>query len=120
MSKGNPTKPKKMADSYSVTEVGTLLEALDKKFDTLAEGQSGLDTRMERLEVTVHGNSRRLDTIELRINVLNGKASRLEDAVSKLSKDLRDTRTELGETRSELKEEIRGIGNRLTAAESGA
>ncbi len=120
MKRGKPAKDNKSA--YSVTEVGALLESMDKKIDMIAEGHAGLDAKMDSLEVAVHGNSRRLDTVELSNSVLNGKVSRLEDAVSKLSKDLKDTRTELkteiAGVKTELKADIRDLGNRLTGAQS--
>ena len=107
--KSKPAKAK--LNGYTVTEVGTLLESLDKKISFIAEGHSTLDTRMEKLEVAVHGNSRRIDSLKLGMTVLDGKATRLEDAVSKLSKDLKDTRTD-------LKAEIHELGNRLTGVEA--
>ena len=127
MTKERPNKEKETRKSppYSVTEVGTLLESMDKKIDQIAEGHVGLNQGLEKLEIAVHGNSRRLDHLELGFSVLNGKTTRLEDAVSLLSKDLKGTRTELGETRKELEEtrkelgtKIDDLGNRLTAVES--
>ena len=131
MKRGKPAKDNKSA--YSMTEVGALLESMDKKIDMIADGHAGLDAKMDSLEVAVHGNSRRLDTVELSNSVLNGKVSRLEDAVSKLSKDLKGTRTELkteieevknelkaeiAGVKTELKADIRDLGNRLAGVES--
>ena len=110
-----PNKPAK--DKYTVTEVGTLIESLRSEFRMVAEGHVGLDQRMERLEIEVHGNSRRLDHLELGFNVLDGKVSRLEDAVSLLSKGLKEVRQEVGTTRQELGVKIDKIGDRLIAVE---
>ncbi len=118
MTKEKPAKENKTTDRYTVTEVGTILEAIRKDFKVVSEGHADLDSRMEKLEIAVHGNSDRLDMVKLRLVVVEGKASRLEDAVSKLSKDLRETRAELGETRQELKSELVGINNRLSSVEA--
>lgn len=90
-----PAKGSKKTDTYSVTEVGTLLEAIDTKITQIAEGHTNLDQKLEKVEIALHGNSRRLDQLELGFDVINGKVTRLEDAVSKLSKDLKETRQNL-------------------------
>ena len=57
-----------------------------------------------------------------KINIMNGRSTRLEDAVSKLSKDLKDTRqsleTKIDGVETKLKSEIRDLGNRMTALET--
>ncbi len=111
MKREKPDKGKPKSPPYSVTEFGTLLENMDKKIDQIAEGHVGLDKRLENVEVGIHGNSRRLEMVELRVGVVNDKVTRVEDAVSKLSKDLKDTR-------QELKSEIHDLGNRLTTVET--
>jgi len=118
MKKERSTKGKPKAPPYSVTEVGTLLESMDKKIDQIAEGHVGLDKRLEDVEVAIHGNSRRLDHLELVSNVVNGKVGRLEDAVSLLSKETKGIRKELEETRKELGDKVDNLGHRLTAVES--
>lgn len=122
MKPGKPNQKSRKTDRYTVTEVGTLLEAMDGKINHVLEGHVGLDRRLEKLEVAVHGNNRRLDHLELNVNVLNGKASRLEDAVSMLSKDLRETREELRkelkDTRQELGGKIDRFDKRLITVES--
>ena len=122
MKKEKPTKGSHKPRLYTVTEVGTLLENMDKKIDHVLEGHVGLDQRMEKLEVAVHGNNRRLDTVELRIGEVNDKASRLEDAVSKLNKDLRETKeelkTEINRTGQELGVKIDQLDNRLATVEA--
>ena len=118
MRKEKPVKEKRKEDPYSVTEVGTLLENIDKSVRQIAEGHVGLDKRLENVEVALHGNSRRLDNLDLGFRVINDKVTRLEDAVSLLSKDLKETREELKGTREELKGEIRELGTRLTGVET--
>ena len=122
----NPTgKEETKVDRYTVTEVGTLIEELHGRIGQIAEGHVGIVQRLEKLEtasqnvdkglekveIALHGNSRRLDQVELGLDVVNGKVERLEDAVSKLSADLK-------ETRQELKTEIHQLGNRLAIVES--
>ncbi len=111
MKKDKPKRENRKTPPYSVTEVGALLESMDKKIDQIAEGHVGLDKRLENIEVEVHGNSRRLDHLNLGFNVLNGKVSRLEDAVSFVSKELKETRKELGV-------KIDDLGHRLAGVES--
>lgn len=122
MKKKESTKENKKARAFTVTEVGTLLENMGKDIRQIAEGHVGLDRRLEKLEVSVHGNSRRLDMIELGFQTVNGRLDRLEDAVSKLSKDLKETRQELkgeiAQVKIELKGDIRDLGNRLAAVET--
>ena len=118
MRKEKPAKEKRKEDPYSVTEVGTLLENIDKSVRQIAEGHVGLDKRLENVEVALHGNSRRLDSLDLGFRVVKDKVTRLEDAVSLLSKDLKETREELKGTREELKGEIRELGTRLTGVET--
>ena len=116
------TKLEEAEKSYTLELLGKLekfidisptLEALSAVRDSLVDIKSILavqNQRLEKLEVETHGNSRRLDMVELRLGVVNDKVSRLEDAVSKLSKDLK-------ETRQELKNDVQELGNRLTAVE---
>ena len=112
-------------NSYTVTEVGTMLEEINKGVKIIAEGPTGLAQKMERLEVEVHGNSRRLDMLEISNSIVKGKISHLEDGVSKLNKDvseirqeLKETRQELKDTRADLKKDIHDLGNRLTSFET--
>ena len=93
------------------TEVGAMLEALHSEIKTVSKDHSGLDKRLENIEIEIHGNSRRLDTLQLSSKVTSDKVSRLEDAVSLLSKDLK-------ETKNELKGEIQASGTRLTTVET--
>ena len=127
MRKGKSGKEKQ--GQFSGTEVGTLLESIHKDVKIIAEGHTDLDKHMEKLEVAVHGNSRRLDMVDLRLSVMDGKVNRLEDAVSKVSKDLKETRQELNGkietvhkelviTRQELNEKIDRVDERLAVVES--
>ena len=97
--------------AYSTTEVGTMLEDIRKSVKFIAEGHSGLDNRLEKVEVAVHGNSRRLDMLEVSSRIIGNTVSHLEDAVSKLNKDLTATR-------EELKKDILDLGDRLTSVET--
>jgi cell division septum initiation protein DivIVA len=96
---------------YSVTEVGAMLKDIHREIKIIAEGHSGLDKRLEGVEVEVHGNSRRLEMVELTCRVISDKVGHVEDAVSKLNKDLKDTR-------EELKKDIHQLGDRLVAVET--
>ena len=98
-------------NGYTSTEVGAMLENMDKNIQLIAEGHGDLNKKLERIEVEVHGNSRRLDMLELRAGATSGKVSHIEDAISKLGKDLEATR-------KELKEDIHNLGQRLTTVES--
>lgn len=144
MKKERPNKADRKTDSYTVTEVGTLLEEIRSNVKRVAEGHSGLDQRMEKLEVAVHGNSRRLDRVEMRLDVVVDKVDRIEDASLKLTKDLRETGKSLENkiegvrqnlegkiegvrqnlekkiegAEKELKAEIHQLGDRLTAVET--
>ena len=69
-------------------------KSLNKKIDPIAKSPVELDKRMESLEVAVHGNTRRLESLNLICTVLNDKARRFEDAVSLLTKELREFRQE--------------------------
>ena len=142
MKKKKTAKEVKVA-AYTPTEVGLMLESIHKEVQIIAEGHTGLDKRLERVEVAVHGNSRRLEMLETMMRISNDKVSHLDDAVSKLGKDVSklddrvcklddrvcklddrvskiDDRVckidkDLKETREELKSEINELGNRLTA-----
>lgn len=120
--KKKPTKEAK-AVKYSGTEFGAVLEDIHKDVKTIAEGHDGIVKRLENIEIEVHGNSRRLDMLELRTGVVKDKVGRLEDAVSLLSKELKDAKgelkNELKETRNDLKNDIKNLGDRLTSVESG-
>lgn len=113
MKKEKPAKDNK--NQFTVTEVGTLLEEIRNEVKIVNEGQMAMresfEKRFENLEIEVHGNSRRLDMVEVSLDVVNGRVERLEDAVSKLSKDLKDTR-------AELKADIHNLGDRLTTVET--
>ncbi len=111
MKKEKPAKSKKTSDHFTATEVGTLIESFRSEIRVIAENHTALDTRLEKIEIAIHGNSRRLDMIELRLDVMDGKIARLEDGLLKLSKDLRDTR-------QELKNEIHELGTRLDSVKS--
>ncbi len=115
----NPAKKIK----YSGTEFGAILEAIHKDVKTIAEGHSGLEKGIEELKVGLHGNSRRLDSVEFSTRVTSDRVGRLEDAVSLLSKELKDTKSELKsdieKTRTELKNDIKDLGTRMTTVESG-
>ena len=110
MKKEKPVRESK-SSGFTVTEVGTILESIRKEIKVVAENHSAFDQRMEKLEVAVHGNSRRLDMLEVRFSVVDGKVTRLEDAVSKLSKDLR-------ETRHSLETKVDGLSERMSAVEA--
>ena len=132
MKKETPAKEHIKIDRYTPTEVGTMLESIHKEIRVVAEGHSGLDQRLENLEVEVHGNSRRLEMVELTCHVIKDKVGHLEDSVSKLNRDvtkldsglketreeLKETRQELKETREELKKEIHHLGDRLATVET--
>ncbi len=113
-------KPHKESHSpeFTVTEVGTLMESIRKEIKIVAEGHGDLDRRFEKLEIEVHGNSERLDMVKLTNAVINNKVTHLENAVSKLNKDLRKTKEELKNDAAEIKGEIRGLGNRLSTVET--
>lgn len=124
-------KPAKEIKSpgFTNTQVGAILEAVHKDVKAIAEGHSGLEKRLDNIEREVHGNSRRLDMVELSTRTTADRVGRLEDAVSMVSKDLKETRQELKdtknelkndikETRSELKVKIEELGARLTSVES--
>ncbi len=122
MKKDKDAEAKKAkSETFTATEVGAMMESIHKEIKIVAEGHSGLDKRLERLEVEVHGNSRRLDMVELTSRIAKDTGSRLEDAVSKLGKDLRaeikDVREELKTTKDELKKDIHELGERLTGVE---
>jgi chromosome segregation ATPase len=130
-----PPKKAKGSQLFTPTEVGTLLENINESIKTIAEGHTGLAASLERLEMAVDGNTRRLDQVELRLSgverrlsgverrlsEVESRMSRFEDALLKLSKDLRETReelkTEIADTRTELKKDIHGLGERLSAVE---
>lgn len=129
----------KTDSGFTANEVGTMLESINTQIKAVAEGHSGLDKRLERVEVEVHGNSRRLDMLELSFRILNDKTSHVENAVSKLNKDVTGLKgdvaglkgdvaglkgdvagikTDLAATKKELKADIRELGNRLTTVET--
>jgi predicted nucleic acid-binding Zn-ribbon protein len=112
--KKEKAKVNKKHDQFSTTEVGTLLESIHKEVKTIAGGHVGLDKRMEKLEISVHGNSRRLDMVELRLDVVHDKVTRLDDAVSKVSKDLKETRQELGGKIEALDQRVETMGRELS------
>ena len=116
-------KVEKASAGFSATEVGTMLEDIQKGLKVVAEGHSDLDRRLERVEVEVHGNSDRLNMLEIVTRVTKDKVSHLENAVSKLNKDLRETREELSQklegTEKALKKEIHELGGRLATVETG-
>ena len=126
MKKGKTNKAGKSSAGFTATEVGTMFEALEKELKIVAEGHSGLDRRLERVEIEVHGNSERLGMLEITTRITNDKVSHLENALSKLGKDLineiAETKTELkneiAETKAELKKDIHELGDRLASVES--
>ena len=137
MKSRKPAKENKTADKYTVTEVGTMLESINDQIKIVAEGHEGLDKRLERVETEIHGNSRRLDMLELSSSVVKGKVSHLEDALSRLGKELKaeltevrtelkseiagvktELKSEIAEVKAELKADIRELGDRLTSVES--
>ena len=84
MTKEKPAKKNHKTGTYTVTEVGTLLEGINDAIKRIAEGHTGLDQRMEKLEAAVRGNSQRLDRIELRLSSdiakLDGRLAAVETA----------------------------------------
>ena len=100
---------RKEGREFSPTEVGSLLEEIRQDVKLIAEGHTGLDQklekvdaglqtldkRVERVEIAVHGNSRRIDSLDLSSQTQNLRLDYLEDAVSKLGKDLAEAKTEL-------------------------
>ena len=110
MKKNKPAEKNKNP-AFSPTEVGAMLEAIHNDIKTVSEGHSGLDKRLEDIERELHGNSRRLDMIELTSRTSGDRIGRLEDALSKLSKDLKDTR-------QSLEAKITTLGDRLTSVET--
>jgi len=129
MKKGKPAKANIKTNLYTTTEVGTLLEAIQKDIKIIAEGHTGLDNKLEKVEVALHGNNRRLDSLEFGFSVMSGKVTRLEDAVSLLSKEVREVKSDLvqtknelkkdiGEVKKELKADIQNLGERLTTVET--
>ena len=126
MKKGKEEKMNKTAAGFSATQVGTMLEGIHKEIKIVAEGHTDLDRRIERLEVEVHGNSNRLEMLEITSRMTTDKVSHLENAISKLGKDLRaeiaetkkELKAEIAETKAELKKDIHELGNRLTSIES--
>ena len=50
MTKEKPAKKNHKTGTYTVTEVGTLLEGINDAIKRIAEGHTGLDQRMEKLE----------------------------------------------------------------------
>jgi len=115
MKKEKPNKADRKTDSYTIIEVGTLLEEIRSDVKRVTEGHSGIDKRLEDIEVSNHGIQDRLQMVELSNSIIKGKVSRLEDAASKLLADLKGTRQELKDTREELKGDIRAFGDRLSA-----
>ena len=118
MKRGKPANESKKLHAFTPTEVGTLLESMDKKIDLIAENHGGLDGRLEKVEIALHGNSRRLDTLEVGFRVVNDRVTGLEDGLSKLSKDVGGIFKELKGTREELGAKIDDLGNRLSAVEA--
>lgn len=123
MKKEKPAREK--VDLYTATEVGSLFDSLLKEIKVIGEGHSGLDKRLGDLEVEVHGNSERLQMLQLVSGVTKDKVSHLDNRVSLLDKKIShldekvsqlDQKVDkLGE---ELKGEIRELGTRLTAVET--
>lgn len=138
MKKSEPVKANKNK-AYSATEVGAMLENIDTNVRLLAESHGALDKRLERVEVEVHGNSRRLDTLEIavgisndrighlenKVSLLDNKVSKLDDKVAKLDNrvtKLDDKLTKLDgkvdKMDKDLKNEIHKLGDRLITVES--
>ena len=111
MKKEGPANEKKKRDSYAATEVGALLEEIRDSVSRVAEGHGSLDQRLERLETEVSNNTQGLVKVEMGVSLLTGRVGRVEDGLLKLSKDLRDTREEIGA-------KIDRVDQRLTAVES--
>ena len=91
---------------YSSTQVGTMLESLHQEIKVIAENHGDLDRRLERLEIEVSGNSDKMKLLEVTWRITNDTVSHLENAVSKLGKDLK---AEIQDVRQELKSEIQGV-----------
>ena len=131
MKKEKPAKETK--NSYTVTEVGTLLEGLRKEIKIIGENHSGLDKRLGDIEVEIHGNSEKLTMLQLVSGITKDKVSHLDNRVSLLDKKVSQLDQKVGQLDQkvgqldqnvsglgeELKSEIRGLGNRLTTIEAG-
>ena len=104
-----PARKNNQAKDFTATEVGALVEGLHKEIRLAAEDHERLEKGVERVEIAVSGNSRRLDRLEMGSQIVNDKLHRIEDGMLKLSKDLRETREELGETREELNGKIETV-----------
>ena len=93
MSKGNPTKPKKRADSYTVTEVGTLIEDLRGQFRAVVEGVGPLPNRFSAVEERLSAVEDRLFFVE---NRLSGVESAVRVALPGLSKRVACLESKIG------------------------
>ena len=69
--------------SFTTTEVGTLLEDINSKFDLLAEGQSGLREDVHGLKEEVNKLAGRMDRLEITTKFMKA-------AILDLSKDVKD------------------------------
>ena len=74
-----PARKNNQAKDFTATEVGTLVEGLHKEIRLVAEGHVSLEKGMERVEISVSGNSRRLDRLEMSSQIVNDKLHRIED-----------------------------------------
>ena len=122
MKKEKTAKSKNKTDQYSVTEVGALVGSFHNEIKAIAEGQVATERRLGNVETELHGVNRRLDMVELGLDVVNGKVTRMEDGLLKLSKDLKETgqelKAEIAETRTELKANIHELSDRIAVVES--
>lgn len=106
-------KPKqldsKIVKTFTETEVGSLLENIDEKFDFLVEGQKTLDNRIGRVGTKV-------DVLGTKVDVLETKVEVLTDTVGEMKVQLTDINDKLD--RKEDKSVVRQLNARITALEA--
>lgn len=131
MKKEKPNSEKR-SSGFTATEVGSMLESIGKEIRVVAEGHSDLDRRLGDLEVEIHGNTEKLNMLQIvsgvtkdkvshldnRVSLLDKKVGNLDQKVSQLDQKVSQLDQKVSQVGVELKSEIRELGNRLTGVEN--
>ena len=124
MRKEKPNSEKR-SSGFTATEVGSMLESIGKEIRVVAEGHGDLDRRLGDLEVEIHGNTEKLNMLQIvsgvtkdKVSHLDNRVSLLDKKVSQLDQKVSQLDQKVGQLGEELKSEIRELGNRLTVVET--
>ena len=122
--KGEAIMKKKRSEessSFTNSQVGVLIEEIDKRYVLLAEGQSDLKKEIGLNRQTIGKTLERVTNLDINVSILKNDVSVLKSDVTVLKSDVTVLKSDVTELKSDMKD-VKSIlgshGNRLSRVET--